>query len=360
MASITNSQLSKTDQVVAALLHRIRGGGIRPGAKLPSEAALMDQYDVSRVTVRRAIRQLVRQGVLESRSGVGHVVRSHQLALTIGLLVGSAEFTPYQQKALEAFERQIRDSGFRSRFYVMRLAGQHSVKDPRPLLNDLRAGELAGMLTVSWSAHDDEEDVLLKQVMDECEVPCVSLSGRESVAAVSNDMFAFGLDGTRHLLELGCRRIALLGQRKRAWTEVERGWREAHGEAGVAADESLRVVCDGPGEAAGYHGFRRWWEQMPQADAMLVPDDHLAKGVLGAAVAAGVDLHQHLRICSLWIKGSELFMPGPFIRVELDPAEMAEAAMSHLSRMIDGEPAPAATRVVARVVDAAPRETAPV
>ncbi|MFC3703181.1 GntR family transcriptional regulator [Devosia honganensis] len=52
----------------------IERGAIRPGDALPSERDLAQRADVSRVTVRKAMQQLVREGVLVQRHGSGTFV----------------------------------------------------------------------------------------------------------------------------------------------------------------------------------------------------------------------------------------------------------------------------------------------
>jgi GntR family transcriptional repressor for pyruvate dehydrogenase complex len=62
-------------QVVAQqLLDRIRDGSLRPGEKLPSEAALKEQFQVGRSTIREALNGLVLIGAIEVRHGQGAVV----------------------------------------------------------------------------------------------------------------------------------------------------------------------------------------------------------------------------------------------------------------------------------------------
>ncbi|GAA4339051.1 GntR family transcriptional regulator [Pigmentiphaga soli] len=63
------------DQVRRDLLARIANGDYQPGDMLPTEEALCKHYGVSRITIRRAITDLVSQFVLSRRRGVGTVVR---------------------------------------------------------------------------------------------------------------------------------------------------------------------------------------------------------------------------------------------------------------------------------------------
>jgi GntR family transcriptional regulator len=58
-------------QVRQLLIDDLRNGDIQPGARLPSERELCERLGVSRVTVRRALSELVTEGVLESSAGRG-------------------------------------------------------------------------------------------------------------------------------------------------------------------------------------------------------------------------------------------------------------------------------------------------
>ena len=61
-------------ELVASLGDRIRDGRIPPGDKLPTEAAIMAEFGVSRTVVREAISKLQASGLVETRHGVGTFV----------------------------------------------------------------------------------------------------------------------------------------------------------------------------------------------------------------------------------------------------------------------------------------------
>ena len=63
------------ERIAADLGERVRSGQIGPGAQLPSETTLVDQYRVSRNTVRRAYRVLAESGLVVVRHGAGAFVR---------------------------------------------------------------------------------------------------------------------------------------------------------------------------------------------------------------------------------------------------------------------------------------------
>ena len=65
----------KARRIYLLLRDRISGGALAAGERLPGEPDLATAYGVSRVTVRRALEQLVAEGLLERRPGVGTFVR---------------------------------------------------------------------------------------------------------------------------------------------------------------------------------------------------------------------------------------------------------------------------------------------
>jgi DNA-binding GntR family transcriptional regulator len=66
-------------QLRADILRRIENGSLSPGDALPPETALAEAYGVSRLTVRRALADLARIGVVRTEHGVGSFVASQPL-----------------------------------------------------------------------------------------------------------------------------------------------------------------------------------------------------------------------------------------------------------------------------------------
>ena len=65
---------SLAHDVVDTLAGRIRDGSLAQGEKLPTEAAIMEEFGVSRTVVREAISRLQAAGLVETRHGVGTFV----------------------------------------------------------------------------------------------------------------------------------------------------------------------------------------------------------------------------------------------------------------------------------------------
>jgi GntR family transcriptional regulator len=61
-------------QIADDLRHRIESGELEPGAQIPTEIDLREQYEASRNTVRDAIKWLINRGLVETRPGQGTFV----------------------------------------------------------------------------------------------------------------------------------------------------------------------------------------------------------------------------------------------------------------------------------------------
>ncbi|MFJ9699656.1 GntR family transcriptional regulator [Streptomyces fradiae] len=72
---MTESMTSRHHENANDLRDRITTGCIKPGARLPSEAALADRYRVSTVTLRRALAVIQGEGLIEKIHGKGNFVR---------------------------------------------------------------------------------------------------------------------------------------------------------------------------------------------------------------------------------------------------------------------------------------------
>jgi GntR family transcriptional regulator len=77
-------------QIESALVSRF-GVDLHPGDKLPTEDALIDEYGVSRITVRRAIQNLASRGLIVTKRGIGSFVATPALSQPLTALTSFVE-----------------------------------------------------------------------------------------------------------------------------------------------------------------------------------------------------------------------------------------------------------------------------
>lgn len=79
------------DQLIATLRADIESGRYPPGSRMPSEAELCETFQVSRITVRQAMAELTRMGLVVRMQGKGTFVRLEKVNKSLVRFAGFAE-----------------------------------------------------------------------------------------------------------------------------------------------------------------------------------------------------------------------------------------------------------------------------
>src|ERR1700756_5450651 len=91
MAGDSVDHLPLYARVEQALVARISDGSLSPGTRLPSEDCLVQEYTVSRTTIRAAIQSLIQRGLVEIQRGKGTFVTLPRITQELTQLTGFVE-----------------------------------------------------------------------------------------------------------------------------------------------------------------------------------------------------------------------------------------------------------------------------
>ncbi|MCV2421168.1 LacI family DNA-binding transcriptional regulator [Paucibacter sp. DJ2R-2] len=147
------------------------------------------------------------------------------------------------------------------------------------------SGKAIGVIMVGQWRHHDQLNALAAR-----QLPLVVWGGalpQQLYCTVGGDNADGGLQATRHLLALGRRRIAFLGdaQLPEVWLRRE-GYHQALKEAGLRADPALELAL--PFEPAGARlALERWLPEAPNFDAVVACSDLLALQAIHTLRARG-------------------------------------------------------------------------
>jgi DNA-binding GntR family transcriptional regulator len=120
-------------RVADYLRQRIAHGELEPGDQVPTEKQLMEQYDISRGTARRAVDQLVYEGLVEIRRPSGTFVRERRPMI----YRPQSEFRPAPSPEMDRFMAELSGEG-RTPSQTIDVA---LVKPPRDVAERLRTTE---------------------------------------------------------------------------------------------------------------------------------------------------------------------------------------------------------------------------
>ena len=141
----TKSKLPLYDQIERNLRDLIVNGQLKPGEAMPGDWELAARYRVSRLTVRRALDELVRQNWLEKKHGVGTFVRQPIMA---SIAAGKLSFT-----------EQMRSIG---REPSSRFVSQKVMPATDKIARALRIGEVYSILEIVLVLLADNIPILLE------------------------------------------------------------------------------------------------------------------------------------------------------------------------------------------------------
>jgi GntR family phosphonate transport system transcriptional regulator len=96
-------------QIVGTLQADIASGTHKPGTRLPTEAELSAQFGVNRHTVRRALEELSRDGLVRVEQGRGSFVAEDVLDYTVGARTRFSEWIQKHNKEPSGIVRQLRE-----------------------------------------------------------------------------------------------------------------------------------------------------------------------------------------------------------------------------------------------------------
>jgi DNA-binding LacI/PurR family transcriptional regulator len=194
------------------IIDELKALGLKAGDKIPSETVLCHNNSVSIRTVRRALSELEKEGIIVRRQGVGSFLvdlkasESKQSKGTIGILFSDMAFVvlPMFSKLLFRIEKAIIQSGYSFHLYAMgdRLKNQNTMS----MEELLPKHDLSGL--IATSALNTEDIVLLRRR----KIPLVTFNDYKNLQfnTVRADFYSAARVGIRHLLSQNLKKTAFI------------------------------------------------------------------------------------------------------------------------------------------------------
>lgn len=328
-----SNQEDISDQLAGWLRDRIASGRYKPGEKLPTMRELAETSLVSFKTARKAIERLTREGYVNARPHIGTVVMPKDITVWRGrvLLV-----VPEEDEAsyfVNVFLGEVRRRLTAARYLTTRISVSRA---PRGSCAQLKTmlGQSVDFALVMYGTPR------ITQLLSAAGVPYVDFSGTKAKGPRAWHFPAGDSEAKARLVD-HCVRAGV-----KTVTEVDFGSPGTSSaaaelaEVGISVDHLAVVPRADYGRLEGIE--RAAYEQFVKLgrnsfpDLFIVWDDYVARGLLTAFLARGVNVPLETKVVVFANAGFAPVYPKTLTRVEHDPvqcgSDAAEFVLSVLAK----------------------------
>jgi GntR family transcriptional regulator of arabinose operon len=330
--SRTKKAKPKHQQVFEALHRDILGGRYPPGRKFPSEAALVKRFNVSRITVGRAVHDLQERGLLERFAGSGTYVRrldeQPRNGLLFGLIIPELGTTEIFEPICQGIAGDPSAAGHA--LLWPHADGHSSSRETQALqlCEQCIARQVSGVFLapIEMTPRAAEVNRMVVAALNKARIPTVFLDRRpEDLRGdlVGIDNQRAGYLAAEHLLKRGARNIGFLAYRGQASSVRGRiaGYRQALQHPGQVFQVASGELLSLPRETA-------------ECDAFVCANDRIAGHLMLSLLATGIRIPQDVRIVGIDDVKYAALLPVPLTTVRQPCREIGEAALQLLLERI--------------------------
>jgi len=324
------------EQLKTQIRDAIVQNGLSVGDRLPTVSEMAEEYGVSRNTVLRAIRRLVKQGILESRRYHGIVVRnipkskpSRQSVLAIGSI--------HQSGALSKQERSS---------IIQCMPGWQLFET---FIDDENCEDLDGYLDEFLRTHGYDVYILasvsegVKRYFEQKRITCVVAGGLEegsSLPNVTTDEHLRYYQGARYLIDCGFPRLAFLQFKYRAPGDYERelGVLEAYNELFTHnnIEKPPVIEFDSNDEAGSKKNIEEFLSKAQFPLGLVSSSGKASCWAMETASQLGISIPDQLGIVGEGARAGELHTIPKITYIRYDHLKMGFALGRLLKEMLQG------------------------
>lgn len=343
--------------IVDYLMQQINLNKIVPGDQIPTELELSEQFRVSRITARRAVKELEQKKIVFRKKARGTFLNEREFwTMPVGMKKNSASHPlsvlsivlpfaeQYGYQMLQGAEQAARNAGYYMTFH-------NSMNDPvreREIVQQLSGDGIHGIVLYPCSSTGDigmVSDLLIRRY------PIVLIDrdivGLQTPKVVSNN-YQGGYDVVAHLTELGHRRIAFLCRNLLGLASAREryaGYCQALIDAGISPRTELVIdtLRDFPAIEEGQSDYQdridnavldRWWGMDHRPTAVAAINDITALLFIKKAADRGIDVPGQLSVTGFDNVTTYSFPDGLLTTVEQSFFDMGAHAVNMLVEQI--------------------------
>lgn len=239
-------------EIKEQLIKNIMSGVYSSTGRLPGETNLANAFGVSRMTLRMALDELRRQGLIEKRNGVGSFLtkRAFRRSGLIGLVIPDYEAYGFFAEIKNEVERHAARLGYRVELVSTSARSHGNIeRDIRSKIRKLATAPAEGVVLRPFVTEEySEMNREIVEILRDADVPVVLIDSditrppeRSGFDLVAVNNIGAGRQIAGHLYERGYRRMAFLMQNRSPFANANWGNRLF----GLAGELALRGCEEG-------------------------------------------------------------------------------------------------------------------
>jgi len=308
------SKVKLYEHIINDLLQDIETGKLKAGDKIPTEAELGEKYQVSRITVTRALKDLEYRGLLTRIKKKGSFIREPEKSTypqqSAASIPAIAVILPYDEEFGYNILRGVEQVCTREGVYVTFHNTKFDAGREREILEKVLEDNLIGAI-IYPSDSKKNIDIYSKLIIRKFPFVLIdrTIEGLQVPHVVSNNMQA-GYDLTMHLIGLGHKRIAFVCTALNEVVTVAdryRGYCNALIESGIAPqaewliEDQVRIEKKNNGESderllINQQRLERLLQLPDRPTAVVAVNDETAMQLIKTAQQAGFSVPDQLSV----------------------------------------------------------------
>jgi len=333
---MVRKSLPKYELVKDYIMNYIGGSQFNPHDRLPSESELAKVLDVSSITVRKALSDLVNEGMIYRVRGKGSFLADKKSEATSSLsrlvvliISGKEIYDSSYIQIIKAIQSLLTLHNYRLVIEFI----EDNVKQEDELISKINLSDYSGLLI--YSSNPNSAKPYLKMLGNEG-IPFVMLDRYPNGMPV-NSVLCNNQDGayeaTEYLLRLGHRNIGFTAYDYHLSSEVDRfnGYRNALADFGIEEDRSIQFLEMELDYVALLPRIRR-----RELTALFCVNDRKALEVIEQLTALGVRIPEEISIVGFDDFAGSRFSKVPLSTVRQDFESLGNESAKLLLDLIDG------------------------
>ncbi len=342
-------------QIQKDIKSRIDKSELKVGDMLQSQNELVKYYDVSLITVKRAISDLIAEGVLYSRIGKGTYIADPKRKLdlnnhkTIGVVLKDLEH-PFFAPMISRIEKATQQE----KYNILLSSSAGNLDKEESQIEHLRRIGTNGLIIASLSLEYVASKTLRKLHDENFPYVMVSYMHDPDIWFVGSDNELGAFMATEHLIKEGFKKIGILhgGKGNSLGGVRKNGWKKALNKYNLEQDEKYIYYLDNITARydSGYRIGKKFVKLKDRPEALFIYTDSAALGFQKAVMEEGLKIPEDIAIVGFNDIESARHAAVPLTTIKQPIRKIGELAVKVVTARINGEDVPTRTILKPKLV----------